>query len=445
MEWSERYQARQINYGSYGIIYEIIGDTSLVIKALNPANTDPEDKRRIQREIHCLRQLQGNPNIIQISDYDSKANLPWFVMPRATTNLHEYVLQQKALTDEETLYITQMILNALEQAHGKNILHRDLGPSNILLFKDFEEFKVRVADFSLGRDFNKETKPLTKHSHAGLGQDSFVAHEQYESLENSTNLSDIYSIGALMLYMNTGRNPLRTSPQGSFATVIQELMQNDPIKRPQSIAEVRDLLERFSRIRNPQRIKLPFLEIASIYSERKSLSDENILDLTNYLTRENQLYTGNNQGDMTYTHYFSPLFESPSDFIPTWVEVYATDTQVNMFMDRFQEQMELIMRQTKWSFSSMSNICYFLMQLYRFDKLKIRVADMVINAYLHSYGEAYLSLVTIVSTEYKNTRMVEGLAMVLGKYLNNKLMKEFLSNHGEQVKHISFMEVFGLV
>ncbi|OIJ13369.1 hypothetical protein BKP35_09035 [Anaerobacillus arseniciselenatis] len=446
MEWTDRYNARKINEGAYGEILEINSDKTKVIKALHPNYSDREDLQRIQREIHCLGKLKDNSNVIDILDFNSNARLPWFVMPRATTNLHDYVLKQGALSDELTINITYSILNAMKDAHHNDILHRDLGASNILLFIKDEYIDVRVADFSLGRDFKKSTKPLTRSIHSRLGHDAFIAPEQYKSLSNATKLSDIYSIGALMLFMCTGDNPLRaiTRPiESSLSNIISDLMQDNPNKRPGNIDEVINLLHRFQRLRNSRRVRSTFHEICNNFAAGQTMSEESFIDLTEYLTNKKRLYKGEKQGHLTYDEYFSPLLMAPPNLIATWVKEYAAPSNVDLFIDRYQEQLEQIMGQTRWTFRSMNSICHFLMSnFYYHDRLKAKIADMITNVYSRHFNEAHSSLLRIVTNEYDNERLVVNIAMAISKYSNHKIVKEFIDDNEPRIKHVAFIEAF---
>ncbi|UOK62228.1 serine/threonine protein kinase [Paenibacillus sp. OVF10] len=203
-----------IGKGSYGTVYELFNNgvsKGQVVKEFNDGEF--QDKRRFLREIDILLKLDGHPNIINIIEYSKSDDFPWFRMPKATYTLHHYVKNSvESITEEEAIHLVEQILKALEHAHQHNILHRDLAPSNILLFPDISgEVTLKVADFSLGRDFNSESAPLTKTIDMGLGQDGFIAPEQHEQTSQTTVQSDIYSVGALLAFMLTKKTRGYTS------------------------------------------------------------------------------------------------------------------------------------------------------------------------------------------------------------------------------------------
>ncbi|WP_179136307.1 serine/threonine-protein kinase [Paenibacillus sp. 32352] len=444
MEWHERYKGRRMNGGSFGVIYEIEGMPDVVIKALDPELKSREDRRRMQREIVILNELKGSPNIIPISDYDVEAKCPWYMMPRATMNLFDFVTHNGTLDEEVTIKFAKQILVGLQAAHKKNILHRDLGPHNILLFHQPNAPlpDIWVADFGLGRDYNRMSKSLTRSIHTHLGHSSFISPEQYEALSNASVQSDLYSVGALMVYMVTGKDPLRTRVETGLGDVIRELMEHNPSRRPVDVGEVIKVLDQYLRIRNPQRIRSSIQEIGSEFSNRRTLTLEQVADMSDYLTQNNRLYTGGNQGDLTFASYFSPLMELPSDLVLVWARDYAAPENVELFLDRFEEQLVQITHQTRWSFRSMTVICSFLMKLFVIDELKGRITSMVAYAYTRGFGEAHGSLNQIVTGRYENNRVVIQIARALTKYSDSDNMRSFMEDKKSQIRHAAFIDAY---
>jgi len=443
MEFREKYTAtRIINSGAYGVIYEIQAFPPCVVKVLNEDYTDPGDRQRMIREIRCLNQLAGNPNVVKMLDYDENAELPWYVMYRANYDLEEYVSRNTKLSDAEILAVARSILQAMEAAHALDILHRDLGPRNILIFEG-DPYPYKVADFSLGRDFKKDTKQLTRTSHARLGHDAFIAPEQYESLSAASKLSDIYSIGALILFMCTGKNPLRTTRTDRvFGSIVRELMQHDPARRPQNIGSVAKNIDQIERISSmPQQTLVSFDEVIKAFFDQRKFPENHLADLTRYLTRENRLYTGGRQGNFTYDEYFSPLLQAPPQLIMEWASTYAEPANVDVFLDRFREQLELLTTQTNWTFRDMTGICEFLLRLFHIDDLKSRLLDMLIYVYIHGFGEANGSLKQVVTGRYEQRQIID-IAMVLGNYSDENKMIHFMAENSGQIKHMAFIEQF---
>ncbi|RUS44927.1 serine/threonine-protein kinase [Cohnella sp. AR92] len=445
-EWHEKYNGHRINGGSFGVIYEVEGMPNVVIKALNP---DPdlgsaEDRRRMQREIAILNQLNGSPNIIPITDYEIEAVCPWYMMPKATMNLSDYVEQHGQLDEEVTITLTMQILTGLQAAHEISILHRDLGPHNILLFQrpDAPLPDVWVADFGLGRDHKRNSKALTRSVDTHLGHASFISPEQYEALANANIQSDIYSVGALMTYMVTGKDPLRTRIESGLLDITLELMQQNPKRRPADTQAVFTMLEQYLRIRNPQRIRSSIQEIGFEFQVKRTLTHEQVVDLSDYLTKNNRIYTGGNQGDLTYDTYFEPLLNLPPGLVLTWAQDYASPENVETFLDRFEEQLEQIAYQTRWTFRSMYFICDFIMSLFDIDKVKGRITSLVAYAYSRGFGEASISLNRIVIGRYEDNDVVIKIARALAKYADRDNMKSFMDDKSSSVRHAAFMDAY---
>lgn len=444
-EWHKRYRGRRLNGGSFGVIYEIEGMPDVVIKALNPDLESNEDRHRMQREIGMLNALKGSPNIIPISDeQEVNAIHPWYMMPRATSNLADFVKLHDKLDEDVTIAFALQILAGLQIAHKKSILHRDLGPHNILLFQhpDNPLPDIWIADFGLGRDYAQMTKGLTRSIHTGLGQSSFISPEQYKLLSNASVQSDLYSVGALMVYMVTGEDPLRTRVETGLGEITRELMQNKASQRPADADEVITSINQYLRIRNPQRPRKSIIEIGSEFAGSETLTAESVVDLSAYLTRQNRLYTGTNQGDLTFSSYFSPLMELPADLVLVWARVYAAAENVELFLERFEEQLKLIIDQTRWSFRSMTIICRFLMKLFEIDKLRGRITSLIAYTYTRGFSEAYDSLTNIVTTRYDNDLNVIQIARSLSKYADNDTMRSFMNIQAVDIRHAAFMDAY---
>ncbi len=127
--------AMEIGRGAYGIVYELFKrgiSTDVVLKQQLPSD-DYRDRRRMIREIKILLELSENPCVIDVLNYSIEDNLPWYTMPKADMNLHQYVHREDYnMSEDGALSIMDDILIALEDAHSRDILHRDLAPSNIL-------------------------------------------------------------------------------------------------------------------------------------------------------------------------------------------------------------------------------------------------------------------------------------------------------------------------
>jgi eukaryotic-like serine/threonine-protein kinase len=128
-----------------------------------------EYRYRLSREIELLKQLQGCENIIKLIDssHNESTQELWYLMPYAHCNLYDYIKNNNAiLTIELRFQIIDQIIIAIKCAHSKSILHRDISPTNVLVFEHDGKPNIKVCDFGLGK--NKESLSFyTKSSASG--------------------------------------------------------------------------------------------------------------------------------------------------------------------------------------------------------------------------------------------------------------------------------------
>jgi len=157
-------------------------------------------------------------------------------MPAADKNLYDYIQENNQLLKiEERIELFDQIIAAIKFAHSKDILHRDISPRNILLFKKEEKYKVKVSDFGLGKNLLVDSA-YTHSAVANYGQLYYVAPEQIAKLKDSTVRSDIYSLGRLLDFTLTGRAPVTIQPT-SFRTLIEKAVQAEPDLRYESLSD----------------------------------------------------------------------------------------------------------------------------------------------------------------------------------------------------------------
>jgi eukaryotic-like serine/threonine-protein kinase len=170
-------------------------------------NTDKDCIYRFRREIAFLKLLKGHPNIIELIDYDISENTNLYIMPLASANLYDYINQNnESISISVKMAIFDQILNALKVSHEKQILHRDICPQNVLLFLSKGEVIVKMSDFGMGKNY-KSVSAFTQSEIAKYGHVYYVAPEQREKLKDATVRSDIYSLGKLLNFVLTGKDP----------------------------------------------------------------------------------------------------------------------------------------------------------------------------------------------------------------------------------------------
>jgi formylglycine-generating enzyme required for sulfatase activity/tRNA A-37 threonylcarbamoyl transferase component Bud32 len=180
-------------------------EREVALKVIRREAFPPEDidmlLKRFEREAKALGKL-SHPNIVGVIDYGEHDGSPYLVMvyvPGGT--LKERLGQPMPWRDAIRLLLP--VARALEYVHDRNIINRDVKPSNILMTEDGQPL---LSDFGLAKLFekDKESTSLTS-SGTGIGTPDYMAPEQWTG--EPTSQSDLYSLGVVLYEMITGHRP----------------------------------------------------------------------------------------------------------------------------------------------------------------------------------------------------------------------------------------------
>ncbi len=160
---------------------------------------DAEFRRRFHAESQAVAML-SHPNIVNVYDVSHSDNVDYIVMELIDgITLKQYMEQKGALNWREALHFSTQIAKALEHAHSRGIIHRDIKPHNIMVLKDGS---VKVADFGIARVSSSQST-LTREA---LGSVHYISPEQAKGGKIDYR-SDLYSLGVVMYEMLIGRPP----------------------------------------------------------------------------------------------------------------------------------------------------------------------------------------------------------------------------------------------
>lgn len=160
---------------------------------------DEEFRRRFHAESQAVAML-SHPNIVSVYDVSTSDDADYIVMELIDgITLKQYMEKKGVLNWKETLHFAIQIGKALDHAHSRGIIHRDIKPHNVMVLKNGS---VKVADFGIARVMSK-SNTLTKEA---LGSVHYISPEQAKG-GRVDNRSDIYSLGVVMYEMMTGRPP----------------------------------------------------------------------------------------------------------------------------------------------------------------------------------------------------------------------------------------------
>ena len=180
---------------------------------------DEEFRRRFHAEGQAVAML-SHPNIVQVYDVSSSDNADFIVMELIDgITLKQYMEKKGVLNWKETLHFAMQIAKALEHAHSRGIIHRDIKPHNVMVLKNGS---VKVTDFGIARVVSK-SNTLTKEA---LGSVHYISPEQAKG-GRVDNRSDLYSLGVVMYEMMTGRPPY--DGESPVAIAIQHINGGAPM------------------------------------------------------------------------------------------------------------------------------------------------------------------------------------------------------------------------
>ncbi len=256
-----------IGVGGMADIYrarDIQEDRIVAVKILKTefAGSD-EFLRRFRNESKAIA-LLSHPNIVKIYDVGFTEKVQFIVMEYVDgITLTDYIEQQGVLKWRDALHFTVQVLKALQHAHDRGIVHRDVKSSNIMLLRDGT---IKVMDFGIAR-FNRENNKTV--SEKTIGSVHYISPEQARG-DITDERSDIYSVGVALYEMLTGKKPFdgdtpvaialkhmqtppkkpteinETIPEG-MEQIVLKAMQKDPSARYQTAGEMINDLEEFKK------------------------------------------------------------------------------------------------------------------------------------------------------------------------------------------------------
>jgi eukaryotic-like serine/threonine-protein kinase len=237
-------------------------DRDIAFALIKTEKLDDAGRTRIKREVQAMGKLGDHPNIVTVYDFGDHEGQPYIVLPLLSGGDVEGLIKKAPdhkLPIDKAIEISVSVCRGLEFAHAKGIIHRDIKPGNIWLSGDGT---AKVGDFGLA--VAVELSRLTK-SGMMVGTVAYMPPEQAMG-GKVTAKADLYSLGAMLYEMVTGRPPfvgddsvsiigqhINTPPVSpawhradlppALETLIMQLLEKDPGKRPDSAIVVRQALE----------------------------------------------------------------------------------------------------------------------------------------------------------------------------------------------------------
>lgn len=256
-----------IGVGGMADIYRAMDtqeDRIVAVKILKTEFAGSEEfLRRFRNESKAIA-LLSHPNIVKIYDVGFTDKVQFIVMEYVDgITLADYIEQQGVLKWRDSVHFIVQVLRALQHAHDRGIVHRDVKSSNVMLLRDGT---IKVMDFGIAR-FNRENNKTM--SEKTIGSVHYISPEQARG-DITDERSDIYSVGVALYEMLTGKKPFdgdtpvaialkhmqstpkrpseinETIPEG-LEQIVLKAMQKEPSARYQTAGEMINELEEFKR------------------------------------------------------------------------------------------------------------------------------------------------------------------------------------------------------
>jgi serine/threonine protein kinase len=233
----------EIGRGGMGSVYLAIDEVlnrKVAIKELKideQKKKDPEAfsilTRRFKKEAQVLAQL-NHKNIVSVFDIIDQNQNQYIIMEYLNgKNLEELLNAERVFPIERAISVVSDTCLALDYIHKKNIIHRDVKPSNIIILEDET---VKLTDFGVTRDLNSAT--MTQDGSL-VGTIAYASPEQ--DSRDLDGRSDIFSLGVVLYELVTGQKPFTGD---TIASVLLKIATKDPVKPSEVNPKVHKMLEK---------------------------------------------------------------------------------------------------------------------------------------------------------------------------------------------------------
>lgn len=237
---------RQIGRGSMGVVYEgydPFEDRKVAVKvalaeSLRDTEVGPRYRKMFFNEAHTAGRLK-HPNIIEIFDAGVDGNHCYIVMELidGARTLRSYCRPDNLLPYKRVVEIIFICAKALDYAHRKGVIHRDIKPTNILLTR---EGNIKISDFSIAHIMSAES--INTLPTGFVGSPRYMSPEQVQE-DTITNQTDLFSLGIVMYELLTGNHPFAAD---SFSRLIHKIIHESPPTLKTYRCDIPDILEKIA-------------------------------------------------------------------------------------------------------------------------------------------------------------------------------------------------------
>jgi tetratricopeptide (TPR) repeat protein len=215
----------RVGAGGMGTVFrarQIPMDRIVALKVI--ASSLAKDKRYLRRFVREARAAGAldHPNIVEVHDVGNAEGYPYICMEFVDgSSVEQFLRHRGRLSPTEAVEVAIRVAEALEHAHEAGIVHCDIKPDNILIDK---RGMAKLADLGLARRHSGVSAESGTFHGIGMGTPHYVSLEQARDIRNADARSDIYSLGATLYHMITGRVPFDGN---STVDIIMRVAQED--------------------------------------------------------------------------------------------------------------------------------------------------------------------------------------------------------------------------
>lgn len=270
------YQVReQIGSGDMGVVYRAIRSSTgeeCALKVIEPAaNSDETAIQTFLREASILNQLK-HPHIVRLIEMGASGSSVFLATEYVESISWPSLIKRCSSQQRINLAcgLMSQLLGALDYAHTRSLVHRDVKPGNVLISKKEGKLTAKLADFGLAKQYTTAGMSQVTRDGDVIGSLPFMSPDQFLNSREARPTCDIYSAGATLYWLLTGHEPIPLddhpckflailesppTPIQEFnpdippkvAQIVHRALEKTPDKRFASAAEMRQHLREFTR------------------------------------------------------------------------------------------------------------------------------------------------------------------------------------------------------
>ena len=218
----------KLGEGSVGTVFSafrLSDKKKIALKIIDPAYISKANgAKRFFRAINICKDIK-HPNVIRIFDAGDSEGVYYIAMEYiAGKEVGTIINQYGHVSVPTTLQIGIQITAALQYAYERSIIHRDIKPRNIMVNR---RGIAKLVDFGLAKRLYRPVQSVITVPGEAMGTLAYMPPEQIDDAVNADHRSDIYSLGATMYHMLSGRHPFG---EGTFAEFVTAIMEKSPVR-----------------------------------------------------------------------------------------------------------------------------------------------------------------------------------------------------------------------